>query len=95
LYIVFIENFFIHSDSPKESAIAFTEKILNVKETKDDSFDEFSTLHSKIEISMLITKRQDELVVWKSGYDQPLEEWHKREVLNHNIDLFVQEILKL
>ncbi len=95
LYIVFIQIFFIHPDSPKESAIAFTEKALIVKDDEKGPFDEYSTLHSKTEISMLISKRQDELVVWRSNYDEPLEEWHKREVLNHNIDLFVQEILKL
>ena len=95
LYIVFIKNFFIHPDSPKESAIAFTEKALIVKDEEKGPFDEYSTLHSKNEISMLVTKRQGNLIVWRSGYDEPLEEWHKREVLNHNIDLFVQEILKL
>lgn len=93
LYIVFIENFFINSDSPKESAIAFTEKILTVKEEKEGPFDEFSTLHLKNEISMLVTKRQDSVVVWRSGYDEPIEEWHKREELNHRIDFFVEEIL--
>lgn len=93
LYIIFVENFFVHNDTQKDAAIIFANKFIETVNSAE-FLDENSTLHNS-GITAVVAKRNGELVLWNSTYDLPLEEWYTKEEHIHHVSEFVKEILKL
>ncbi len=93
LYIILVENFFVHNDTQKDSAIIFANKLIGTVNS-EELLDENSTLHNS-DITAVVAKRNGELVLWNSTYNIPLEEWYVKEEHVHHVSEFVREILKL